>query len=140
MKPEILKKLYMKNTLRIITVITFVAVISIFSTSCKKDALPKATIKVIDETGEPVEEAKVIIKPIISENESKAPVVYLKDKTVPIQVEGYTQSDGKISYEFKYEVIYRVEVEKTDRRGTKKGTGALKLLYNKTVEETIRIN
>ena len=138
MKPEILKFEYMKNFLSIITIITFFVGFTVLSISCKKDDPPKAIVKVVDEAGNPVDEAIVVIKSPNREDTNTA--VYFKDRTAMIADTSHTNSEGIVNYEFKYEAIYKVEVIKADRKTTKRGIGSLRLLNNKTVEERIRIN
>ncbi len=61
----------------------------------------------------------------------------------PIEYVQYTDSEGQISYDFKYESIYKIEVTvETDREHNKirRGKGVLILENNKTEKATINVN
>ncbi len=107
--------------------------------SCKDPAPPKATIKVLNENGEPVEEAMVVIR--AADSDSTHTRVYLTSGVKEIADTSYTDDDGIVRKEFMYESIYRVEVTKFGgyNSPTVRGIGVLILEKDKTYEETITV-
>lgn len=113
----------------------------ILNYSCTKPINPKAIVEVIDENNEPIEDAKVSIKAIDSDESHT--FVYLLNEAKPIEYVQYTDSEGQISYDFKYESIYKIEVTvDTDRDhpNIRRGKGVLVLENNKTEKATIKVN
>lgn len=109
--------------------------------SCRPEDPPKAVVFVVDENDEPVEEAMVVVK--AANSDSSHTVVYLLNENKPVADTQYTNGDGKVYYDFKYESIYKVEVTKgTDRDHpfARRGIGILILENNKTIESKIVIN
>lgn len=109
--------------------------IVLFNSCCKKPTPPKATVKVVDEKGNPVAGAMITIQA----NEGNS--VYFKDG---VKNSDIAQSDeaGQSRYEFRYEAIYNVKVVKQkdySNSTIKTGTGVLVLKEDKTCEETIII-
>lgn len=114
----------------------------IFSSySCKQPMPPKAIVFVVDEDGQPVEEARVVVR--APSSDSSHTVIYTESAPKPVADTKWTDRDGKVHYNFKYEAIYRVEVLKgTDRDNpfVRRGLGVLILETDKTYEAKITIN
>lgn len=126
------------NVAKIIAILVGVAGITF---SCTPPTPPKAMVIVVDENNKPVEEAMVIVK---AANSNSAPtVVYLLDEAKAVADTSWTDKEGKVFYDFKYESIYKVEVtKKTDctHPSVRRGIGILILENDKTVESKIEIN
>lgn len=127
-----------RKTLSIFT-LALVGLIGISISSCKKSTPPKATILVVDEDNDPVSKARVIIK--AADSDSAHTVIYLADGPVKVADTTFTDQSGKISLEFLYEAIYKVEVAKdgSGSNPSRRGIGALILKNNETYEETVKI-
>lgn len=112
----------------------------VFNYSCRAEDPPKAVVQVLDEEGQPVEDARVVIRAPNSDNSHT--IVYLLNEDKPVADTQMTDSQGKVYYDFKYEAIYKVEVTKSadNHNATRRGIGILILENNKTVESTIEIN
>jgi hypothetical protein len=129
---------------RFINIVIFAAILAgvVFLTfSCQPEDPPKATIFVIDEDNNPVEGARVIVK--APNSDSSHTIVYLLNEAKPVADTQWTDKEGKIVYDFKYESIYKVEVTKgTDRDHPfeRRGIGILILENDKNYETTIEIN
>ncbi|MGC9330278.1 MAG: hypothetical protein ACP5DZ_00165 [Bacteroidales bacterium] len=124
-----------QNYIKILPVLGLVLIMwGVFS--CKDPEPPKAIIQVINENGEPVEEAMVVIR--APDSDSTHTRVYLASGVKEIADTSYTDSDGKVRKKFLYESIYRVEVTKYDNP-TLRGIGVLILETDKIYEETITI-
>ncbi|MDD2635149.1 MAG: hypothetical protein PHW82_06580 [Bacteroidales bacterium] len=109
--------------------------------SCKPEDPPKAVVIVVDEDSNPVEEAVVVVR--AAPSDSAHTIVYLLNEAKAVADTQYTDSEGKVYYDFKYESIYKVEVTKgSDRYNpfTRRGIGILILENDKTCETTIEIN
>lgn len=119
---------------------TIFVVLFVFANSCKRPVPPKAIVHVVDEQNQPVEGAMVIIK--AAPSDSSHTMVYLKDTTKAIADTNYTDDAGIVSYEFKFESIYKVQVTKEADRNhnVRRGIDVLVLQNDKTVETTIVIN
>jgi hypothetical protein len=129
----------MKQYLKILHVLVLAGFMICVFGSCKETAPPKALIHVINEDGEGVEEAMVVIR--ASDSDSTATRVYLTSGVKEIADTSYTDDDGKVRKEFLYESIYRVEVTKygSYNSPTLRGIGVIILEDEKTYEETITI-
>ncbi len=129
---------------RFINIVIFAAILAgviVVNYSCKPEDPPKAVVIVVDEDNQPVEEAMVVVK--AANSDSSHTVVYLLNETKPVADTQYTNSEGKVYYDFKYEAIYKVEVTMgTDRDHpfVRRGLGIFILENNKTTETTIEIN
>jgi hypothetical protein len=131
----------MKRFINIAIVVSILAGVVISNQSCSEPVNPKAVVQVIDENNAPVEDAMVIVK--AANSDSSHTIVYLLNESKPVADTQYTDGDGKIYYDFKYESIYKVEVTKgTDRDNpfTRRGIGILILENDKTAESKIEIN
>ncbi len=131
----------MKRFINILLVITVIASIIGLNYSCKPEDPPKAVVLVVDENNTPVEEAMVIVK--AANSDSSHTVVYLLNENKPVADTQWTDSEGKVAYDFKYESILKVEVTKgTDRTHpfVRRGVGILILENDKTIESKIEIN
>ncbi len=109
--------------------------------SCQQPAPPKAIVKVIDESGNPVSDAMVVIK--APNSDSLHTVIYLLNETKQVADTQRTDGEGKSFYDFKYKAIYRVEVTKEKDRQYplgRRGVGVLTLEEDKTIEVTVKIN
>jgi hypothetical protein len=119
-----------------------IATLLIFTSyNCNEPSYPKATVEVVGEDGEPVEEAVVIIKSPSAD--SAHTMIYFPDYSKHIADTQLTDRDGIIEYTFKYEAIYKVEVIKSKDRDypfTRRGRGVLILEHDKTYKEKITIN
>jgi hypothetical protein len=126
-----------RNFLKILPVLVLSATISILF-SCKEPEPPKAKITVVDQDGQLVDEAMVVIKAPDSDNASTR--VYLSSGIKEIADTSFTE-DGVVRKEFLYESIYRVEVTKygDNNTPTRRGIGVLILENDETYEETITI-
>lgn len=107
----------------------------IFTSCCKKPCSPKATVNVVDEKGNPVAGAQIIIQA----NEGNT--IYL---TSGVKNQDIAQSDeaGQSKYEFRYEAIYNVKVIKPKDYSNlyeRSGVGVLVLKEGKVCTETIVI-
>ncbi|MEA3449330.1 MAG: hypothetical protein U9Q98_12920 [Bacteroidota bacterium] len=128
----------MKQYIKILRGIILTGVIlTLFA--CPKTEPPKAIIKVINENGEPVEEAMVVIR--AADSDSTHTRVYLSSGVKEIADTSYTDGDGKVRKKFLYESIYRVEVTKFGGydNPTLRGIGVLILETDEIYEETITI-
>jgi hypothetical protein len=113
----------------------------IWTNACKEPEPPKAMVIVVDESGDPVEGAMVVVK--AADSDSSHTVVYLANGPKQIADTAWSNSDGKVNYDFRYEAIYKVEVTKgTDRDHpfVRRGLGVLILENDKVYEEQITIN
>lgn len=131
----------MKRFINVAIIIVILAGVVFVNYSCKPENPPKAVVFVVDENDEPVEEAMVVVK--AANSDSSHTVVYLLNENKPVADTQYTNSDGKVFYDFKYESIYKVEVTKgTDRDHpfARRGIGILILENDKTIESKIEIN
>lgn len=128
----------MRNLKSILLLSSFATIIAITS-SCKDPLPPKAKIIVVDQEGEPVNKATVIIK--ASSSDSAHTVIYLADGPKKIADTTITESEGIVEKEFLYPSIYRVEVTKpsTYNQPIRRGVGVLILEEDKTIEEKITI-
>lgn len=107
----------------------------VFTSCCKKPCPPKATVRVVDSQGNPVEGAQIIIQA----NEGNA--IYLKDGVKNQEISN-TDESGTSKYEFRYEAIYNVKVIKSKDYSNpveRTGTGVLVLKEDKDFVETIVI-
>jgi hypothetical protein len=123
-----------------IIVVVFIGMF-VGANSCQQPAPPKAIVKVIDESGNPVSDAMVVIK--APNSDSLHTVIYLLNETKQVADTQRTDSEGKSFYDFKYKAIYRVEVTKEKDRQYplgRRGVGVLTLEEDKTIEVTIKIN
>jgi hypothetical protein len=129
----------MKRKIQSIFTLILLGVVIVFVNSCKDPVPPKAKITIIDQEGEPVDKAMVIIR--AADSDSSHTVVYLASGPKKIADTTYTEKDGVIYKEFMYEAIYRVEVTKFGDNNTplRRGIGVLVLENDKTYEETITI-
>ncbi len=138
------KKKFIKIMKRFLNYAILLAVLSgvvFLSFSCKKPTPPKAVVYVIDENNKAVEGARVIVK--AANSDSAHTMVYFLNETKRVADTSYSDKDGKVFYDFKYEAIYKVEVTKgTDRTHpfVRRGIGILILENNKTAESKIQIN
>ncbi|MBN2669245.1 MAG: hypothetical protein JXR60_08445 [Bacteroidales bacterium] len=92
------------SKLRTLTVLLILSFVILYSWSCKKEALPKAIVKVvelIDSIEVPVNHAFVEVGPATKEE-------VLKE----VLAEGYTNSSGVIEFEFDRELVLRAEASK----------------------------
>ncbi|NLA23577.1 MAG: carboxypeptidase regulatory-like domain-containing protein [Bacteroidales bacterium] len=109
--------------------------------SCREPSPPKAIVIVHDENGQAVEGARVIVKGPTSD--SSHTVVYLASGPKLVADTSWTGEDGRVSYDFRYPSIYKVEVTKGSDRVhpyVRRGMGVLMLENDKTYIETIVIN
>jgi hypothetical protein len=123
-----------------VVVVIFIGVM-IGANSCSQPDPPKAVVKIIDESGEPVPNAMVIVKAPASDG--KNPVIYFLNETKAIADTQWSDDNGKTYYDFKYKAIYRVEVTKDKDRThpfIRRGIGVLTLEEDKTIEVSIKIN
>jgi len=131
----------MKNLLNFAVSTIVILGLTLTNYSCTPESAPKAAIQIIDENNEPVEGAKVCVKAINSDEEHT--VVYLIDEDKPIEDVQYSDNDGFVYYDFKYESIYRVEVTvEADfyHENVRRGIGVLVLENNKIEEIIVEIN
>lgn len=130
----------MKRLINLSLIITIVIISALINYSCTPERAPKAIILVVDENNEPIEEAMVSIKAFNYQEEPT--FVYLEDGTIPIEDIKYTNKEGKVYYDFKYESIYKVEVSLAGSHNnpTLRGIGTLFLKNNETEEITIKLN
>jgi hypothetical protein len=131
----------MKRFIYVSVILTILTGIVLTNYSCKPEAPPKAVVFVVDEDGVAVEGAMVIVK--AANSDSAHTVVYLLNEAKPVADTQWTNDEGKIYYDFKYEAIYKVEVTKdTDRDHpfARRGIGILILENAKTIESKIEIN
>lgn len=97
-------------------------------TSCNHDKSCKAVIKVVDTDGStPVGDAKVELFATIST--VSGPV------TADLKAEGITGSDGTVEFQFKLPAILDIRATK----GSKLGTGIIKLEEKETVNKTVQL-
>lgn len=131
----------MNRILNIVIIAVILTGVVVFNYSCKPEDPPKAVVTVLDENNEPVEEAIVVVR--AAPSDSAHTIVYLLNEAKAVADTQYTDSEGKVYYDFKYESIYKVEVTKgVDRQHpfTRRGIGILILENNKTYETTIEVN
>ena len=129
----------MKRKYQSIFSLAVFAILIAFVSSCKEPVPPKARIYVVDQDGQAVEDAMVVIR--AAESDSTHTMVYLASGPKKISDTTYTEDDGMVYKEFLYEAIYRVEVTKPGDNNTplRRGVGVLILENDKTYEETITI-
>ncbi len=131
----------MKRIINIAVIALILAGVIVSNYSCSPEEAPKAVVTVVGEDGEPIEEARVIVRAANSDSEHT--MVYLLNETKPVADTQWTNSEGKVLYDFKYEAIYKVEVTVTaDNHNpfTRRGIGILILENDKIVETTIEVN
>ncbi len=131
----------MNRILNIVIIAVILTGVVVFNYSCKPEDPPKAVVTVLDENNEPVEEAIVVVR--AAPSDSAHTIVYLLNEAKAVADTQWTDSEGKVYYDFKYESIYKVEVTKgVDRQHpfTRRGIGILILENNKTYETTIEVN
>lgn len=131
----------MKRFTNVAIIVAILAGVVVFNYSCKPEDPPKAIVEVVDEDNEPVEKAMVIVK--AANSDSAHTVVYLLNEAKAVADTQYTDDEGKVYYDFKYEAIYKVEVTKgTDRTHpfARRGVGILILENNKEVTSKIEVN
>jgi len=130
----------MKNVKNIAALIILIIVTTMINYSCQPEEAPNAVVIVIDENNEPVKDAQVFVRAFNYQDE--ATVIYLEDGSVQIQDVRYTDKDGKVFYDFKYEAIYKVEVyvEGNYHEPNRTGSGTLFLENDKTEEITIKVH
>lgn len=124
-----------------ILIIAILGILVFGTNSCEEPEPPRAIVTVLDENGDPVEGAMVIVK--AADSDSSHTVVYLANGPKAIADTSWTNDNGKVSYEFRYASIYKVEVTKgTDRDHpfVRRGLGVLILEEDKTFEEEITVN
>ena len=131
----------MKRFVNVAKIIAILAGVACITFSCTPPKPPKAVVIVVDEDNKPVEKAMVIVK---AANSNTAPtVVYLLNESKAVADTSYTDKEGKVFYDFKYEAIYKVEVTKgTDRTHpfARRGVGILILENDKVNESKVEIN
>jgi hypothetical protein len=129
----------MKKGFYIIVIIVFFVGITVYLNSCRQPNPPKAIVTIVDEKGEAVEDAWVIIKSFNADDEQT--VIYLEDRTSYVADSQKTNYEGKVHYDFKYKAIYNVEAIKTFRQAPyrKTGEGVLMLEEDKNLEITVMI-
>ncbi len=131
----------MKRFIYVSVILTILTGIVLTNYSCKPEAPPKAVVYVVDEDGIAIEDAMVIVK--AANSDSAHTVVYLLNEAKPVADTQWTNSEGKVYYDFKYEAIYKVEVTVgTDRDHpfARRGIGILILENAKTIESKIEVN
>jgi len=131
----------MNKTIYSLILLSLFAGLFVFLQSCQEPNPPEAIIIVQDEDGQPVEGAMVVVK--AAPSDSSHTVVYLLSGPKLVADTSWTDDSGQVSYEFKYQAIYKVEVTKgTDRDHpfVRRGLGVLMLENDKTYVETITIN
>lgn len=131
----------MKRFLYIVLLVSLTISFSLVFTNCRKANPPKAVITVVDVDLKPVEQAMVIVKAATSD--SSHTMVYLLKENKPVADTQYTNSEGKVTYDFKYPSIYKVEVTKDkDRKNPfiRRGLDVLILENDKVIEKKIEIN
>ena len=115
---------------------TIAFVISFFITtliSCEKENPTMCTITVNDSSGQPVEGAKVIL--------SKEGEISPQGSFSSVFQKKNTGANGQADFEFQYEAILDVIVEKTEGNDPPKtGLSVVRLLKNKIVFKTVVIN
>ena len=131
----------MKKILNFAILLAVLSGVVFLSFSCKKPNPPNAVVLVVDENNKAVEGARVIVK--AANSDSAHTMVYLLNEPKRVADTSYSDKEGKVFYDFKYESIYKVEVTKgTDRTHpfVRRGIGILILENDKTAEAKIQIN
>lgn len=113
-----------------------------FLTSCKDPANPKALVSIISENGKPVENAQVVLIP----NDPPVVLYLVNDEGVPYEKADsdtlYTNSAGEVEWEYLYEAIINVRVNKAKDREfpfQRIGKGVVIFKPDSTYHETITI-
>jgi len=101
----------MNKTIYSLILLSLFAGLFVFLQSCQEPNPPEAIIIVQDEDGQPVEGAMVVVK--AAPSDSSHTVVYLLSGPKLVADTSWTDDSGQVSYEFKYQAIYKVEVTKT---------------------------
>ncbi|MDD2387147.1 MAG: hypothetical protein PHP52_10245 [Bacteroidales bacterium] len=131
----------MNRILNIVIIAVILTGVVVFNYSCRPEDPPKAVVTVIDEDNKPVEKAQVVVR--AANSETAHTIVYLLNEAKAVADTQYTDKEGKVFYDFKYESIYKVEVTKgTDKTHAfvRRGVGVLILENDKTYETKIEIN
>lgn len=131
----------MKRFINVAIIVAILAGVVVANYSCKPEDPPKAVVYVVDEDNQPVEKAMVIVK--AANSDSAHTVVYLLNETKAVADTQYTDDEGKVNYDFKYEAIYKVEVtvgKDREHPFARRGVGILILENEKTVESKIEVN
>lgn len=131
----------MKRFINIAIIVAILAGVIVTNYSCKPEATPKAVVFVVDESGVAVKGAMVIVK--AANSDSAHTIVYLLNEAKPVADTQFTDAEGKVFYDFKYESIYKVEVTKDkDNKHpfVRRGIGILILENDKTIESKIEVN
>jgi hypothetical protein len=131
----------MKKFVNVAIIIAILAGVALLNYSCQKPTPPKAVVLVVDENNVPIKGARVIVK--AANSDSAHTVVYLLNEAKSVADTSWTDKEGKVFYDFKYESIYKVEVTVgTDRDHpfARRGIGILILENDKTIESKIEVN
>jgi len=131
----------MKRLINVAIIVAILAGVVVSNYSCKPETPPKAVVTVVDEDGVAIEEATVIVK--AANSDSAHTVVYLLNEAKAVADTSWTNEEGKVFYDFKYEAIYKVEVTvNADREHpfARRGIGILILENDKTIESKIEVN
>ncbi len=131
----------MKRFVNVAIIVAILAGVVVTNYSCNPEEPPKAVVFVVDEDNQPIEEAMVIVK--AANSDSAHTVVYLLNEAKSVADTQYTNAEGKVLYDFKYESIYKVEVtvkKDRDHPFARRGLGILILENEKTIESKIEVN
>ena len=131
----------MKKTVTLLVIILIFSGLVVTTTTCKQPKTPKAIVYIVDESANPVANARVVVKPQTADA-GRQTIVYLEGGDKHIADTQWTNEEGKINYDFRYKAIYRVEVTKDADKNhpVRRALGTLILENDKTVECKLTIN
>jgi hypothetical protein len=128
-----MRNINFKSSLISFTIVFVVAFFMTTFSSCEKDSPTLCTITVNDSSGQPVEGAKVIL--------SKEGEISPQGSFSSVFQKKNTGANGQADFEFQYEAILDVIVEKTEGNDSLlTGQSVVRLLKNKIVFKTVVIN
>lgn len=100
--------------------------------SCNKNTECKATIRCLDSTGAPVNNAAILLYAVVKTPSSS--VSYTAD----LKANGNTDASGEVKFTFKLPAIYNILATYTAAK-TYTGEGIIKLEEGKSVEKVVTI-
>lgn len=101
-------------------------------TSCQKNTDCKATVNVVDSTGVPVNNAKVLLYATIKTAQGGT-------VTADLKANGTTDGGGQVKFTFKLPAIYDIRATMVVATRTLTGTGIIKLEEGKGTDKTVTL-